>query len=385
MKKNSKSKEQTPRVSSVQTGRQRRQPFNLLERDVPLAAPEEQMYDALREAIPIIDAAIDKLVRLTGGFTVQCNNLSAERKLNTFLGDVQVGASGRGINFFITQFLDRLLTWGTAAAEIVPYSNGEVAALYCANNSDIELKQGENPLELQICTYRDGKLTPVPHPERIIICAHKPMPSEIRGTSLLRGLPFVSSILLKIYNSTGINWERFGNLRYAVTYKPSGSVLENTLGSDAVSEISSEWSRAMNSEDGVRDFVAVGDVDVKVIGADNQILDSEIPVRQLLEQIIAKLGVPPFMMGLSWSSTERMSQQQADILTSEIESYRALLTPVLRKICRQQLTAMGYANEPEIIWDDINLQDEVELSRARLLNAQASVVEETDGQIQEEE
>ena len=90
-------------------------------------------------------------------------------------------------------------------------------------------------------------------------------------------------------------------------------------------------------------------------------------------------------MGLSWSSTERMSQQQADILTSEIESYRALLTPVLRKICRQQLTAMGYANEPEIIWDDINLQDEVELSRARLLNAQASVVEETDGQITEEE
>lgn len=376
MKKNSKSKSAKPRVSSVQTGRGRRQPFNMLERYTPLAAPAEQMYDALREAIPIIDAAIEKLVRLTGGFKVVCANRGAERYLQTFLNDVKVGASGAGINFFVTQFLDRLLTWGTAAAEIVPYSNGEIAALYCANNSDIELKNGDNPLEIEIYTYRDGEIVPVIHPERIIISALKPMPGEIRGTSLLRGLPFVSSILLKIYNAMGANWDRFGNLRYAVTYKPSGSVLENTLGGDVVSEISAEWSRAMNSEEGVRDFVAVGDVDVKVIGADNQVLDSEVPVRQILEQIVAKLGIPPFMLGLSWSSTERMSQQQADILTSEIESYRALLTPILRKICRFQLTAMGYTCEPEIVWDDINLQDEVELSRARLLNAQAMVVEE---------
>ena len=44
----------------------------------------------------------------------------------------------------------------------------------------------------------------------------------------------------------------------------------------------------------VKDFVAVGDVDIKVIGADNQIPDSEIPVREMLEQIVAKLGIPPF-------------------------------------------------------------------------------------------
>mgnify|MGYP001527896479 FL=1 len=50
----------------------------------------------------------------------------------------------------------------------------------------------------------------------------------------------------------------------------------------------------------VKDFVAVGDVSVKVIGADNAVLDSEIPVKQLLEQIVAKTGLPPFMLGLSW-------------------------------------------------------------------------------------
>ena len=34
----------------------------------------------------------------------------------------------------------------------------------------------------------------------------------------------------------------------------------------------------------VRDFVSVGDVSIKAIGADNQILDSETPVRQMLDR-----------------------------------------------------------------------------------------------------
>ena len=37
----------------------------------------------------------------------------------------------------------------------------------------------------------------------------------------------------------------------------------------------------------ISDFVAVGNVKIQTIGADNQILDSEVPVRQMLEQIIA--------------------------------------------------------------------------------------------------
>ena len=53
----------------------------------------------------------------------------------------------------------------------------------------------------------------------------------------------------------------------------------------------------------VRDFVAAGNVDIKAIGADNQVLDSEVPVRQILEQLIARTGIPPFMLGLNWSST----------------------------------------------------------------------------------
>jgi hypothetical protein len=95
-----------------------------------------------------------------------------------------------------------------------------------------------------------------------------------------------------------------------------------------------------------------------------------------LEQIVAKLSVPPFLLGLNWSTTERMSSQQADILTSELEYYRRLLTPVLEEICSVFLRLCGSAEGAKVNWGNINLQDEEALARSRLYNAQAREIEE---------
>lgn len=206
-----------------------------------------------------------------------------------------------------------------------------------------------------------------------------PEPGQAQGVSVLRGLPFVSGILVKIYHTIGVNWERVGNVRFAVTYKPTSDASDRAYAKDRAQQIASEWSRAMQEGEGVSDFVAVGDVNIKVIGADNQILNSEVPVRQMLEEIVAKLGIPPFLLGLSWSSTERMSSQQADILTSELEAYRRLLNPVISKICSMWLRLNGYDSRHNIVWNNITLQDEVDLAKARLTNAQAAQIEQTLG------
>jgi len=191
---------------------------------------------------------------------------------------------------------------------------------------------------------------------------------------LLKGLPFVSGILLKIYNTIGVNWERVGNVRFAVTYKPAGDG-DRAMSRQRAVQIADEWSKAMRDTERVSDFVSVGDVSIKVIGADNQVLDSEIPVRQMMEQILAKLSIPPFMLGLSWSTTERMSSQQADILTSEIEYYRSILNCAVMKICDVWQRIHGIEQKYEIVWNNVNLQDEVELAKARLYNAQAKGLE----------
>ena len=121
----------------------------------------------------------------------------------------------------------------------------------------------------------------------------------------------------------------------------------------------------------VRDFVAVGDVEIKVIGSEAPILDSQVPVRQILEQLVAKTGLPPFLLGLNWSTTERMSAQQADILTGEIWAIRRTVEPVLRRICKTYLALEGLDDRVEIQWEDISLQDMTEEAQADLYRAQA--------------
>ena len=189
---------------------------------------------------------------------------------------------------------------------------------------------------------------------------------------MFRGMPFLAEVLLKIYNTIGSNWERAGNVRYSVICK-GGEELDPATAQERGKAVAAEWARAMeDSKNGtVRDFVAVGDVEIKVIGGEAPILDSEVPVRQILEQLVAKTGLPPFLLGLSWSTTERMSTQQADLLTSELWALRRAVEPAMRKICQTYLALEGLDNRVEILWDDISLQDITQEAQAALYRAQA--------------
>lgn len=363
----------------VQTVRStsKKHPFYDLNNYNPKIEAEYELYSLLREAVPIVDAAICKTVRLVGSFKIVCENKEVEKLLNSFISHVKVNSCENGLNAFISTYLDQMLTYGTAIGEIVPNTlNNDIAALYNASLKDIKLQCGKNPLNLEV--YRkdeNDNAIPLKYQNLLLVTPLKPEPGKIYGTSILKGLPFVSGILLNIYHSINANWERVGNVRFAVTYKPGPDANEKAYTKERATQIADEWSRAMNSSSGVSDFVCAGDVSIKVIGADNQILDSQVPVRQMLEQIVAKLAIPPFILGLSWSTTEKMSAQQADILTSELEFYRRCLEPVIEKICNKWLAFNGIAAHFNICWDNINLQDEVESANARLISARAAEIE----------
>ena len=350
--------------------------FDFVNSYVPLSNGQTRLYRELREAVPVIDAAILKTVRLTGGFTVECAKPENTALLNSFLQGVPVSSGRYGLSEFISTYFEQLLTYGTAVGEIVTDSKGNVAALYNASIDDVELRRADNGIDCLVCTRGAGKAVPVKYPELVLMSVLNPESGALCGNSILKGLPFVSGILMKIYSTIGENWERAGNIRYAVTYKPQNDAVDRAYAKDRAQQVAREWGEAMKAGGPVRDFVAVGDVSIRAIGADSQILDSEVPVRQMLEQIVAKTGIPPFMLGLSWSSTERMSSQQADLLTSELEAYRRILTPVILKICKTFLLLNSIADSPEIIWDDITLQDECELSKARLYDAQREKIQQ---------
>ncbi len=366
-----KKRKPQPVAQAVQTSASA-SPFTALNSYVPLQSGENRLYAALREAVPIIDAGIDKILRLIGTFEIGCGDKSAEYALNSFLRNVKVNSTEAGVQSFLNSYLSQLLTYGNAVGEMV-VSGGKLAALYNAGLNDVELK-AVSALQIDVYRREIGGSTKVKYPELVFCSALNPPAGSAQGVSLLHGLPFVSNILIRIYNTIGVNWERLGNVRFAVTYKPTSDAADRAYAKERAQQIAGEWSRAMQ-KDSVSDFVAVGDVSIKAIGADNQILNSEVPVRQMLEQIVAKLGLPPFLLGLSWSSTERMSSQQADILTSELEAYRRILNPVINRICSLWLRLNGYAPQFTIDWNDITLQDETDMANARLLNARAAQIE----------
>ncbi|MCI7095769.1 MAG: serine/threonine protein phosphatase [Clostridiales bacterium] len=347
-------------------------PFGALRGYLPAGIGEERIYQELREAIPVLDAAVGKLVRLTGGFQVKCRNAAAQERLEGFLQRMPCGHGQVGINSFLAGYLDSMLTYGRAVGELV-VSGGRLRAVCWGDVTALRIEEGDNPLETVIWgPDEQGRLRPLPFQQLLLFTALNPEPAHPYGVSMFRGMPFLADILMKIYQTIGTNWERAGNVRYSVICK-GGEELDPVMAQERGRQMAQEWVKAMeDSKNGtVRDFVAVGDVEIKVIGGEAPILDSQVPVRQILEQLIAKTGLPPFLLGLNWSTTERMSTQQADILTSELWALRRTVEPAVQKICRTYLALEGLDNRVEILWDDISLQDITEESKADLYRAQA--------------
>lgn len=101
MKLFSKQKAAPPRVQlrSTQT-----HPFSLIDSYVPLGSAETRLYRMIREAVPVVDAAIMKIVRLTGGFEVSCADKNAQKALAEFIRTVPVGRGQTGLESFLAQY-----------------------------------------------------------------------------------------------------------------------------------------------------------------------------------------------------------------------------------------------------------------------------------------
>ena len=366
-----KRKENTP-VAVTQLRGGENHPFGALRGFTSLGGGEERLYRQIREAIPVLDAAVGKLVRLSGGFTVKCRDGQSQQSLEAFLKTVPCGRGQMGINSFLAGYLDSLLTYGRAIGELV-VTGGRLRAVCWGDVTLLDIQEGESLLDTVIWgPDSHGLMRPLPYQNLLLFTSLNPEPGSPYGVSIFRGMPYLADILLKIYNTIGVNWERAGNIRYSVICK-GGEDMDPAVVQERGRQVAQEWARAM--EDGkngtVRDFVAVGDVEISVIGGESPILDSEVPVRQLLEQLVAKTGLPPFLLGLNWSTTERMSTQQADLLTSELWALRRSVQPAVEKICRTYLALEGLDNQVESLWDDISLQDITEEARAELYKAQA--------------
>ena len=177
-----------------------RHPYAGLRSFTPQRGGELRLYQAVREAVPVVDAAVCKLIRLSGGALVFCEDPETEKRLRDFLERVPAGRGQYGINAFLEQYLESLLICGGAVGEMVPAAgNRDLAALLCGRMDRIELREGESPLDFQIFGPDErGRMAALPYQELLLFTPLHPEAEHPYGVSLLRGLPFMADILMKI-------------------------------------------------------------------------------------------------------------------------------------------------------------------------------------------
>lgn len=134
-------------ASAVQTSSNSRHPYYQLASYYPMSN-ETKIYAAMREAVPVVDSAINKIVRLAEGFHFETGNDLLDERLNAYFENINVGGNQQGISSFVSNYLNQLLTFGTAVGEIVMGRHG-IYALYNSELSELELKRSGNGIDVE--------------------------------------------------------------------------------------------------------------------------------------------------------------------------------------------------------------------------------------------
>lgn len=375
-------------------------------------------YEMLREGIPIIDSAIRRLISLNGTVKIIGDNPAIVAALEDFCLNVPVNDMQKGIHAFLENLGNETFEQGYAVSEfIVTKDFKDIAGLRVADSKNIIFRRDDDgsvqtyyrPIMSQKPLGTPGQLM-----ERIINAGSQAAPagdprterklnpanllyhsinnenSNPYGVSIMRSLEFVSQILVTLQTSIKNVGERFGDPAFHVHYKGGKMGDQNTLEARRKA-IADDFNAviAAKRQGKSGDIVTAGsldsDVQIKVIGHDGQILQYEVPLRHVLEQIVAKTNLPAWMLGIYWSTTERMATLEIEAALQDAKLRQLAMLPELIRLFSIYLTLRGFkwksiTTDPTkpgdwgIMFETPNLRDLVAQAQARFLNAQADMM-----------
>jgi len=339
---------------------------------------EAEFYEFLREAIPVIDAAIGRLVSLDGHIVVKGNNQALVDEIQDWFDNVPVNDVQRGMQAFHQNISNEAFEQGFGLGEFIPdRKRTDIVGLRVADSKTIKFSRTNTGLK--IYQQADGDREPRElKPDNLMYFSINNENQNPYGTPLMRSCEFCAQVLATIQNATLNVWERFGDPSFELIYKTNNKTDLETRRKALEDELNTavRAKREGKSADFVRAIHKDADISIKVIGADNQILEMEVPARHVLEQIIAKTGLPPWMLGMHWSTTERLSNAELAVLLSDIATRQAAKMPLFKRLVTNLLLLRGRTWKPGdwwLEWGKVNLHDQVQQAQARFLNAQADM------------
>lgn len=338
-------------------------------------------YEFLRESIPVIDAAIWRLVALDGHIVVKGNNTALVEEIQEWLYNVPVNDVQRGLQAFHQALSNEAFEQGFGLGEfITDKKRGDIVSLRVADSKSIKFsREDQGGLRIYQKGAGDQSDRELKQENLLYFAVHAENQNPY-GTPLFRSCEFVSKALVTMQNSVKNVWERFGDPSYSLIYKTSKKdgidfeARKTALATELNTALRAK--AAGKSADFVRAIDSNSSIELKVIGIEGQELSLEIPARHMLEQIIAKSGLPPWMLGMHWSTTERLSNAEVEVLLADITTRQAAKMPLFFNLVRTLLLLRGRtwkAGDWWLEWGQVNLHDLVQQAQARFLNAQADM------------
>lgn len=377
------------------------------------------LYESLREALPILDGGIHRLVTMDGIIAVEGDNDALVQEIEQWMRNVPVNDLETGYQAFYAAQGDEHYEQGCALGEMAYDARGrEVIGLRVADSKGIGFVRDGNRLR---CFYRAPGSSGDRRPDglsgvqdllsgqvrgnqvsallgygyteldlaRCIVALHRPESDNPYGTSVLRSVPFVAQMLLKIQNASGRVWERWGDPMFHVHYGTKNRKVDSATAWKRAEAIAKDLAVAMagkargNSVDLASAAAADDEVTIDVVGASDQVMEIEMPARHMLEQIVSAFGLPPWMLGITWSQAAGIGEQQSVVVLQESQTRFELRKPQLRRPIEAMLRARGRTWKPGD-WDLVqrlpNLMDEQKRAQAEFLRAQTALMLNDSGQ-----
>jgi hypothetical protein len=334
------------------------------------------LYYAIRESLPIVDAMISKTRQLIGCPYIDADD-ETKREMNAWGSHLFVNHLQQGLSSWLGTWIDNGLLYGRAHTEMILNREGtDIYALQELHPRSIYLRPNKDMFTLDVVQQQPFVGVPVElNPFLMLNLIHDLRGDDPSGTSLLWGLPFVSEIMQKLFKSLGATWDRFGTPRYHVNWQPPDTFSDDdgSQSDEIMAGFAEDFTTALES--GIRgdvvDFYTSGKVTVDIIGAQGETLSISQPMEVISQQVVSKSHIPPIAYGFSWARGETVSQIQADLLTTLIDSLREEITPSIMYLLDFRQRISGGNREFKLIWPKLTLIDVFTQARADFFSENA--------------
>ena len=330
----------------------------------------------LRESIPLLSGAILRMKQLVGWPEIEAAP-RVKRDIDNFLKMLPNGRSQQGAKPWGQTHLDNCFCFGRAHTEILlTATRSDVHSLVEVDPRTTAFRPLPDGYNLAVAQWQYGGSTPVPlDPALTLTTVNDLRGDDPQGTSMIADIPFVADIYTKMLRAMGSTWDRFGTPTYFVKWNPpkdwndpAGSQVKTIMAAPQAQM--QQW--ALNKANGKNsDIFLAGDFTIEIMGAQGETLEFSESARTIAEQMCARWGIPPFMFGFSWASTERMSTAQAKAVTEIIDNLRDMFEPSIRQLIELRQAVTGGGSKFELRWPPVSLQDLLDVARADLMEQQA--------------